>query len=79
MERCVELRVLDWDDLSAIDVHELNCLRIDCTLHLRFWKGFPVESREMTIKLLRHEQKMTRQQAKEHIAGYEKTIASWKK
>jgi hypothetical protein len=78
MERCVELRLRDWDELSSIDVHELHCLRTDGKLHLRFWKEFPAEGREMTIKLLCHERKMTREQAEEHIAGCEKARASWK-
>jgi hypothetical protein len=78
MERLVELRLLDWDELSAIDVHELTSLRTDSTLHLRFVEELPAESREMTIKLLCHERKMTREQAEEHIAGCEKVRASWK-
>jgi hypothetical protein len=79
MERCVELSLRYPDDLSAIDMHELNSLRSDSTLHLRFVKEFPVECREMTIKLLCHEREWTREQAEEHIAGCEKTIADWRK
>lgn len=78
MERCVELRLLFPDDLSAIDMHELHCLRPDSTLHLRFWKEFPAEGHEMTIKLLCHDRKWTREQAEQHLAECEKTRATWK-
>lgn len=78
MERGVELRLRYPDDLSAIDMHEHRSLRSDSRLHQRFWKEFPDEGREMTVKLLCHERKMTREQAEQHIAGCEKTIAGWK-
>jgi len=77
MERCVELRLRYPDDLSAIDMHELHCLRGDGTLRQRFWNEFPAEGGEMTIKLLCHERGWTREHAEQHIAGCEKTIASW--
>lgn len=78
MERCVEMRLRYPDDLSAIDMHELHCLCSDGKLRQRFWKEFPTEGCEMTIKLLCHERAWTREQAEQHLAGCEKTIASWK-
>jgi hypothetical protein len=66
MKRCVDLRLRYPDDLSAIDTHELHALRSDNSLHLRFVREFPAESREMTIKLLCHESKWTREQACKH-------------
>jgi hypothetical protein len=71
MERCVELRLRYPDDLSAIDMHELHCLRSDTSLSLRFSREFPAESRELTIKLLRHERKFTREEAEQYIVRSE--------
>jgi hypothetical protein len=68
VERCVELRLRYPDDLSAIDMHEHHSLRGDNVLHLRFWQEFPADGREITIKLLCHERKMTREQAEQHLA-----------
>lgn len=68
MERCVGLRLRYPDDLSAIDMHELHCLRSDTSLSLRFLKEFPAESREMTIKLLCYDRGLTREQAEQTLA-----------
>ncbi|MGA2988071.1 MAG: hypothetical protein ABSG32_30180 [Terriglobia bacterium] len=74
MERCVESRLRYPDDLSGIDMHELHVLRSDSYLSLRFGREFPVEHRELTIKLLRHERKFTQEEAEQYIAREESRV-----
>jgi len=76
MQRCLELRLRFPDDLSAVDMHELHCLRSDDYLGVRFWKEFPAEGREMTIKVLCFDRKLTREQGEHHLAECEKMLAS---